>query len=217
MAPQRVRIVFRKGAEIKYISHLDLMRAWERALRRADIPLAYSQGFNPRPRLSFASALAVGFTGRAEMLDVFLEQHLGLREVASRLEAQLPAGLQLESAAEIPIALPSLPSQVIASEYEVRAQGEDGSGEIDERLRSLLAAESIPRRRELPDRVRTYDLRPLIEDLRLVGRGDDMVVIAMQLLDGPRGTGRPDEVMDALGMAERVGGVERVRIILRAP
>ncbi len=213
MAAQRLRIVFRKGAEIKYISHLDLMRAWERALRRADIPLAYSQGFNPRPRLSFASALAVGFTARAEMLDVFLEQPLGLRAFASRLDAQLPAGLRLESVAEIPLALPSLPSQVIASEYEVQTQIESG-GEIDERLRTLLAAETIPRRRELPDRVRTYDLRPLIQDLRLVKPRDEMAVIAMQLLDGPRGTGRPDEVMDALGMAERVWSAERVRIIL---
>jgi radical SAM-linked protein len=215
MALQRLRIVFSKGAEIKYISHLDLMRAWQRALRRADIPLAYSRGFNPRPRLSFAAALAVGFTGRAEMLDVFLEQRLQLRDFASRLEVELPVGLQLQTATEIPLDLSPLPSQVIASQYEVLAQSEHSRDEIDERLQSLPAAESIPRRRELPDRVRTYDLRPLIQDLGQVGRQGEMSVIAMQLLAGPRGTGRPDEVMRALGMSERVRGVERVRIILR--
>ena len=215
MALQRLRIVFSKGAEIKYISHLDLMRAWQRALRRADIPLAYSRGFNPRPRLSFAAALAVGFTGRAEMLDVFLEQRLHLRDFASRLEVELPVGLQLQTATEIPLDLSPLPSQVIASQYEVLAQSEHSRDEIDERLRSLLAAESLPRRRELPDRVRTYDLRPLIQDLGQVGRQGDMSVIAMQLQAGPRGTGRPDEVMRALRMSEGVHGVERVRIILR--
>jgi radical SAM-linked protein len=214
MTLQRLRIVFRKGGEIKYISHLDLMRAWERALRRADMPLAHSRGFNPRPKLSFAAALAVGFTGRMEMLDIFLEQRLGLRQCASRVKAQLPIGLQLQSVFEVSAALASLPSLVTAAEYEVLVRGEEDFDDTNARLRSLLAAESIPRCRERPDKVRTYDLRPLIDSLWLVRGHAGEAVVGMRLRAGSQGTGRPDEVMDALGMAEAVRGIERTKIVL---
>ena len=68
---QRIRIKFNRGEEIKFISHLDITRLWERALRRAGVPLAYSQGFSPHPQLSFAVPLAVGMTSEAELLDIF--------------------------------------------------------------------------------------------------------------------------------------------------
>ena len=73
---QRLRLRFSKGEQLKYISHLDLARAWERAFRRAGLPVAHSQGFNPRPRLQIAAALPVGVTGRAEYLDVWLTEAL---------------------------------------------------------------------------------------------------------------------------------------------
>jgi radical SAM-linked protein len=210
---QRIRIVFRKGAEIKYISHLDLMRAWERALRRAGVNLAHSRGFNPRPKLVFASALPVGFTGRAEMVDIALERRMDLRDFASRLKAQLPSGLQLVSVTEVSSALPSLPSQVVAAEYEVLIETRDPPDATQLRLDRLLAAESIPRRRERPDGSRVYDLRPLIKELWIVGRRAEMWVIGMRLKAGGQGTGRPDEVMAALGMAEAGRGIERVRLL----
>ena len=70
----RLRITFSKGDTLKYTSHLDLMRIWERSLRRAGAPLAYSSGFNPRPRLQLAAALPLGHTGEAEWLDALLEE-----------------------------------------------------------------------------------------------------------------------------------------------
>ena len=72
MPIQRLRVKFGRGRKLKYISHLDLMRLWERGLRRAGVPVAYSEGFNPRPRLSFASPLAVGTTSESELLDILL-------------------------------------------------------------------------------------------------------------------------------------------------
>jgi radical SAM-linked protein len=214
MTPQRLRIVFRKGAEIKYISHLDLMRAWERALRRADVDIAYSRGFNPRPKLVFASALPVGFIGRAEMVDITLERPMDLRAFASRLKAQLPCGLQIESVTKVPAALPSLPGQVLAAEYEVCVESQDAADEQQSRLDRLLAEDSVPRRRQRPDGERVYDLRPLIQKLWIVGRRAEMYVIGMRLQADAQGTGRPDEVMAALDMAEAVRGIERVRLLL---
>ncbi len=214
--PQRLRIVFAKCSEVKYISHLDLVRAWERALRRADVGLAYSHGFNPRPKLVFASALPVGFTGRAEMVDITLQRHVELRDFASRVKNELPSGLHLVSVAEVSSALPPLPTQVVAAEYEVLVQSQDASDEIQARLSSLLAAESIPRRRERPGRVRVYDLRPLINELWMIGRRGDVHVIGMRLQADKRGTGRPDEVMAALGMSGAVRSIERVRLFCRS-
>jgi radical SAM-linked protein len=216
-ALQRLRIVFGKNAELKYISHLDLLRTWERALRRARVPLAYSQGFNPRPKLFFAAALPVGCTGSAEMLDLVLEQRVELRGFASSLKAQMPQGLQLHSLSEIPLTLPPLPSDVIAAEYEVQVQGGEAADAIQNQIDALLAATSIPRSRQRPDGARAYDLRPLVQSLRLVRQRRDVAIIHMRLQADARGTGRPDEVMAALGMTEQVLGKERVQLVLRTP
>ncbi|MBM4430028.1 MAG: DUF2344 domain-containing protein [Chloroflexi bacterium] len=213
---QRLRLVFGKGAEVKYISHLDVMRAWERALRRAAVPLAYSQGFNPRPRLFFAAALAVGFTARAEMLDVLLEQRTDLHDFAARLKAQLPEGLWLKSVTEVPLVSPPLPGQVLAAEYEVLIETGDTAEEIKARLVGLLAMESIPRHRQRPGEKRAYDLRPLLQQLWFAGWRANLAAIGMRLQANPQGTGRPDEVMAALGMADAVRGTERMQLFCRS-
>ncbi len=72
----RLRIRFKRGEEIKFISHLDLIRVWQRAFRRAGVVLAYSEGFNPHPRISLASPLALGITADAELMDVYTVQSL---------------------------------------------------------------------------------------------------------------------------------------------
>ncbi len=214
MTPQRLRVVFSKGEEIKYVSHLDLVRAWERTLRRADFDLAYSHGFNPRPKLVFASALPVGFTGRAEMVDILLERPINPHEFASRVEQELPVGLGLVSVREIDNALPALPNQLVAAEYEVSVETEDSLDAVQARLDGLLAAGNLPRRRQRPDGDRIYDLRPLVKGLWIAGHHAHTYVVAMHLQAGRQGTGRPDEVMAALGMSQTVRAIERVRLLL---
>jgi radical SAM-linked protein len=211
---QRVRVVFCKGPEMRYISHLDLVRVWERLLRRADVPLAYSLGFNPHPKLFFAAALPLGFTSRAEMLDLFFERRMEVQVCEEGLQAQLPAGLQLVSVAEVPVGLPSLPSQVVAAEYEAWVAVRDDPQAMQSRLDQFLAAATIPRRRERPTGERNYDLRPLVQNLRLVGRSADVYVLTMRLQADQKGTGRPDEVLAALGLMEGVRSIERVRLLL---
>jgi radical SAM-linked protein len=214
-ALQRLRLVFGKGAELKYISHLDLLRVWERVLRRARVPLAYSQGFNPRPKLFFAAALPVGCTGRAEMLDLLMEHRVGLHAFASSLKKQMPEGLELCSVSEVELTLPSLPSEIVAAEYEVRVQGSGATDAIQNRLDSLLAATSIPRSRQRPDGTRSYDLRPLVQNLALAGRDGDAAIIRMRLQADAHGTGRPDEVMAALEMTGEVLSMERLQLVFK--
>lgn len=206
---QRLRITFAKGEEIKYISHLDLMRLWERALRRAGVPLAYSHGFNPRPRFSIAAALPVGFTSRGEVMDVFLERRISPLNFAKSLAPHLPPGLELLSVEEVYPRLPSLQSQVRSVEYRVTVCWEGAREELERRLQELLSAEQILRQR----RGREYDLRPLIEDLWVEGKEADGWVLGMRLRAGEGGTGRPDEVLDALGLAEQPIAVRRERLL----
>jgi radical SAM-linked protein len=208
-AQQRLRIIFAKGEEIKYISHLDLMRLWERASRRARVPLAYSRGFNPQPKIAVAAPLPVGFTSRGEVMDIVLERHISPYHAAKGLAPHLPPGLELLSVEEVYPKLPSLQSQVRAAEYRVIVAWDGSQGEMEGRLRALLLAEQLLRQRRGKD----YDLRPLIEDLWVEGKEADGWVLGMRLRAGAQGTGRPDEVLDALGLAEEAHAVRRERLL----
>jgi radical SAM-linked protein len=214
MPVQRLRLVFSKGAEIKYISHLDLMRVWERLLKRAHLPLAHSRGFNPRPKLTFASALPVGVAGSAELLDVLLERRLDLREFADSVKAQLPAGIELSCVEEVPLGDASLPGRVVAADYEVTLGSGWAEEDLQERLGLLLAEKSILRQRNKPGRVRSYDLRPLIQELDLERCDGEAAVIIMRLAATAKGTGRPDEVVAALDLSGAVRDIRRVRLHL---
>ncbi len=212
---QRLRITFAQGEEIKYISHLDLMRLWERTLRRARLPLAYSHGFNPRPKIAVAAPLPVGFTSRGEVMDVVLERHISPYNFAKGLALHLPPGLEVLSVEEVYPKLPSLQSQVRAAEYRVTVSWDGLQEEMEEKLlaeqvRQLLVAEQLPRQRRGKD----YDLRPLIEDLRVEGKEADGWVLGMRLRAGSQGTGRPDEVLDALGLADKLYVVRRERLLM---
>ncbi len=213
---QRLRITFAKGEEIKYISHLDLMRLWERTLRRARVPLAYSHGFNPRPKIAIASPLPVGFTSRGEVMDIVLERHVSTLSFAKGLTPHLPPGLDVLSVEEVYPKLPSLQSQVRAAVYRVVVSWDDGPREemeaklLTERVRQLLSAEQLPRQRRGKD----YDLRPLIEELWVEGREAGDWVLGMRLRAGSQGSGRPDEVLDALGLAEKPHAIQRERLLM---
>ncbi len=205
---QRLRIVFAKGERIKYISHLDLVRTWERALRRAEIPLAYSHGFNPRPKMAFAAALPLGLTSRGEVMDLFLTHSLSPSDFARRLKPHLPPGLEILFVEEVALKSPSLQSQVRSAEYRVTVACDDPLEEIEKRLRRLLVAHRLPRQR----RGRGYDLRPLIEGIWVEGRGREGWVLGMRLRTGPEGTGRPDEVLKELGLYDGVRAIQRERL-----
>ena len=209
MNRQRLRITFARGEAIKYISHLDLARAWERAFRRAGVPLAYSQGFNRRPKMAFAAALPVGYTATAEMVDILLEKPLAPLDLARRLAVALPPGLQVVSIEEVDLKLPALQSQVRAAEYRVNVVWTGDRADLEARIAALLAASTLPRERVRKGRRRQYDLRPLVEDLKLEDGDAGGYRLWMRLRHGAGGTARPENVLDALGLADVPFSVER--------
>ena len=210
---QRLRITFAKGEPIKYISHLDLMRTWERALRRAQVPLAYSEGFNPRPKISIAAPLPVGFTGRGEVMDIVLWRHTSPYNFAKRLKPHLPPGLEILSIEEVYLSLPSLQSQMRYAEYRVVVESEETLAEMEKRVEQMLSAQSLPRQRERKGKVAEYDLRPLIDDLWIEGHEGTICVLGMRLQSDSQATGRPDEVLEAMGLGDVPCSIERTRCL----
>ena len=120
---QRLRFSFSRGREVKYISHLDLMRLWERAFRRARIPLAYSEGYTPHPRLSLAAPLPIGVTSETELMDITLQKPLSPYLLIQIMSQNLPCGIQILEVQQIPLGVPSLQSQLRYAEYHVGDQG----------------------------------------------------------------------------------------------
>lgn len=217
MAVQRVRIRYGRMGDLQYIAHLDMMRLWERAFRRAALPVAFSEGAVPRPRLSIAAALPVGVTSEAELMDVFLKRRVSPFYLLKRLEQQVPRDVQLFEAQDVPLDWPSLQSQVRKAEYRVVARTEAAGDELQRSIRSLLETRSLPWEHQRDQEVRRYDLRELVHDLWLVDRADGTATVGMLLKTDPSGSGRPEQVMAALGITTPLEEVHRTRLVLAEP
>ena len=189
---------------MRYTGHLDLHKLWERAARRAELPLAYSQGFHPQPKMNLASALPLGFSSRCEVLDMRLERDIALEGLPERLNNTLPSGLQVLNVEQVEERAPALQTQVVSAEYEVRMIDSGFGEDTKRRIQSVMESESIARTR----RGKQYDLRPLIEDLDIL---EDRIVMKLAAREGA--TGRPEEVLDVLGIAFEETRIERTRLI----
>lgn len=209
---QRLRIQFTKNPAMRFTGHLDLHRAWERALRRAQLPLAYSQGFNPHPRINLAAALPLGFTSSCELADVWLEPDQPLDGLVRRLAPALPPGISLRRLEQVELNLPALQTLVEASEYEVTLL--DPLPDLPERLAVLLAAPCIPRQR----RGKAYDLRPLIKEITALPDDEGgNTRLSMLLSSRENATGRPEEVLAEMGADPLAARVHRTRLALQTP
>jgi radical SAM-linked protein len=208
----RLRVTFSKQGALRYIGHLDLHKLLERSIRRARLPLAYSQGYHPQPKLNLAAALPLGFSSRAEVMDIWLKEDVD--DIVSALQANVPPGLTILGAAQVDDHEPSLQTQVIAAEYQVEITEASYATGLTEKVASVMASESIPRER----RGKKYDLRPLIEALtptpyhprRGLPGGEGLI---MRLTAREGATGRPEEVLAALEIPLEVTRIERTRLI----
>ena len=202
----RVRVTFAKQGALRYTGHLDLHKIMERSLRRAELPLAYSQGYHPQPKINLAAALPLGFASRAEVMDIWLNEDV--ENVVAPLQANVPPGLTILDAAQVDEREPSLQTQVIAAEYQVEIKEEEHASHLDERVATVLAADSLPRER----RGKQYDLRPLIEALTPtplpLGEGLFMRVTARE-----GATWLPEEVLYVIGIPLEATRIERTRLI----
>lgn len=218
---QRLRLTYEKGEAIKFIAHQDEHRLWERALRRADLPLLYKQGFNPQPHLVFASPLGVGITGTNEPIDIVLSPPVPLKEVRERITAKLTPGVQLHNIEEIPLHSPSLQALLIGADYTILIYDEASNASnglstesIDQAIQNFWAQTEVWRERERKGERYTYNLRPLIFELVNQGydseREEHRIFLRVQQRAGA--TGRPDEVVAALGLDDFARTLRRDRL-----
>jgi radical SAM-linked protein len=193
MFATKVRLRFAKRGDLRLVSHHDLLRCVERTLRRAELPIAHSQGFNPRPKIVFGLALALGIEGRNEVVDLELSEALAPAEVLQRLTSASPRGLDwLEASALAPgQAAPKVESVL----YELGVPM-DHHEATRCRLASLLASTQWPYTRHRDDRDVAIDVRPFLLGAEL----DPLGILRFRLQITNNGTARPEEVVDALGL-----------------
>jgi radical SAM-linked protein len=212
MKNQRYRIEFSKTEAMRFTGHLDLILTWERTFRRAGLPLAYSEGFNPRPVINLASPLPLGFTSSAELGDFWLSENVPLQELQAALSSALPPGLILNEIREIPEVFGSkLPGLVNSSTYIGQLDFYDPG--LAKKIEMFLDSTEFRRTNK---RGKEYDLRPLVLDLKILEDDPPNQLIEIKLVTQPNQTGRPDEVLLALEVPPSRAKITRTRINLQS-
>lgn len=206
-----VRIRFSKRGKVRFISHRDVARAFERAFRIEQLPLAFTEGFSPRPKVSFGLALSVGHESDAEFLDVELTEPVDTAALAERVTPALPEGMPATGAVRLAERAPALQESITEVHYRVATI--DGHGRpVPEEVLGVAASGALASDELTVARVRKGkesmdDIRPVLRSIE-VGHDGDAAVLELTLLTQPRGA-RPREVLDALDSFVGVGLAER--------
>ncbi len=198
----KIRLRFSKGTPLKFISHLDLQRLFIRAFRRARLPMSYKEGFNPQPKLSFASALSLGYTSSGEYLAVEIEGEIEPGEVQKRLSQQLPMGISITEADEVPNDAPSLMAQVKSFLYRVKLESAEplSIGQMDEAVNKIMNREELWISKSTKKGTRQINIIPYMLDLKVIPQETSFqweVEMHLKMMS-PEGTVKPVEIMKVL-------------------
>jgi radical SAM-linked protein len=201
----RFRVTFSKTEAMRYTGHLDLHRAWERMLRRARLPLAYSAGFHPHPQIQLGAALPLGITGEAELVEFWLTEERTAEEVQRSLLGAAPPGIQANAARRLEHAAAHLDRVIAGGEYMADCPEGGWPQNFPGRVQEFLARPTIVRER----RGKSYDLRPLVRAMDF-----EADRLRMILTLAPNATGRPEEVLAELGLGDVPILMNRSKLIL---
>ena len=214
MKAQRLRVTFARGDVLRYITHLDLMRAWERAIKRAGLPIAYSEGFTRPPHIAIGAPLPVGATGEAELMDVYLEEPVAPAEFQQRLAAQTPPGLKLRAVEDVPLARPSLQSIIREWRWRALLPPDSDPDDAEARVARFLALETFPWELRRDKDTRQYDLRATVLGLTVERGPDGPALLARLTADAG---GRPEQLAMALGYDRGALRIHRLGLVLDEP
>jgi radical SAM-linked protein len=202
---QRWRLVVARAADAPAQGQREAATAWETAFAAAGLPIASTMGASPKPRISFGAPLPAGVAGEAELIDLVLTERWPAWRLRERLTPVLPEGWRLSRLEDVWLSGPPLAGRVAAADYRIELEpAEAGSAPVEaSRVRAacdmFLAARSVPRERRKGEGSVRYDLRPLVVDVAVADAGPPVVIRTRTRLDPERGSGRPDEVVAALG------------------
>lgn len=199
-----IRFKFTRGEELRFISHLDQQRLFQRAFRRAGLDIAHSNGFNPHPKLSFALAMSVGLMSDSEYGDVVLTRDIDLMEFTKRLNAALPEGLKVAEARKIPQGKTSLSASLTDSRYRIEVALEDGIDEAS--LSDILNTyksldEVILEKRNKKGKLVPKNIRPFIKDIRVLSVQEGNAVLELRLKYLEQQSVKPELVLQTVNQS----------------
>ncbi len=203
--PFRVRVSYSKTGNLRFIGHLDTQRLFERALRRSLLPIRYTQGFSKHIRLNLASALPLGFIGRAEMLDFWLDEPVDIEKIREKLQTALPMELRILELYQVDNSLPSLQGSLITSDYKITLP-EENFADFQLKWGKMLAQPELPVTR----REKTLDYKKLILKHELEVDSLAHPTLKLKLSSTPGGNARPDDLLQLLGVDPADCVIERV-------
>jgi len=203
----RYRIVYKKKAQLRFTSVLDIQAIWEQSIRRASLSLEYSSGFHPQPKIQIALPLPLGYTSKHVIVDFWTISGSSAQNIITSLQNAVPAGIEIVSVEEIEGNQKSVVNQIKYSDYILTlfSKGKEFL-DLGQKIEAILLSREIIRIK----RNKEYDLRPLIIELRI--ENQNPLEIYMRLASEPGRTGRPDEVAKELGLDLTEYIVERTSI-----
>ena len=191
---KKLRLALNKGEELRFLSHLDYAQAVERMIRRAEIKMAYSEGFNPHMKISFSSALALGVTAAAEYIDMDVLEEDSLESIMDRLNRVAPPGLEVLNGKEMPEKVKKMMAICNFAIYEVTGPVTDENADWAALLKPFNEAMEISYEKVTPKKTRTIDVKEFVKEPVVASIKDDMVTLTMGIGIYPQGTIKPSEV-----------------------
>lgn len=220
----RIRSRFYKKEDMVFISHLDLIRLFDRAFRRANIPVSYSQGFNPHPIMAFATALGIGVSSEGEYIDIQLDRKVEANDFRDKLNEVLPEGLKLIKSAYIDASEESLMAAICRSVYIVKAPliQEADLNIVEKQLKTFLNLDEIievkeakkgNKRRHKSKQYREVNIRDLIYSIDIFSKGEKEVIFKMELAAGSKGNLKPEVALKKFAEFTKIPlDLENIRI-----
>ena len=184
-----IRVKFKKEGDMIYISHLDLQKLLQRAFRRADIELSYSQGYNPHPKMSYGNALALGTESYGEYVDIEIEEEIGVKEFLTRINAELPQGIEFIKAEEIDPKTPSLASTIQYGEYLFNIELENPLSKelIKSRISDFMNKEEIIiTKKNKKGKIVESNIRPMIKFFDILSLEEDNLILIATISTGSK-------------------------------
>ena len=199
MARTRMRVQYTKERPLRFLSHLDIVRLVERTIRRAGLPIQYSEGFHPHPRIAFGPPLALGLTSRAEYMDLQFAKPL-VGDLGFRLQRKFPRGFRIVTTRAIFRKTEALTAAINVADYRADLNGMEHTSGLEETLRALLGSDRLMIQRSTPKETKTVEVSGLLLDLGLEKTAQGLF-LSMRLRTGAQGHIRPQEVLElALGL-----------------
>lgn len=209
----RYRLTFAKTEAMRFTGNLDLHRTLARSMRRANLPLVYSQGFNPRPKITLASALPLGYTSEYELADFWLEGDITVEDVLKALERSIPPGLRLIDLIEVDLGTEKLQNAITSATFLISLF--EPVLNLNKNVVAMMAEREIIKEKVRKGKKRVYNLRELIKDVQVLpGDENGHQRLEMRLRAGEGMTGRPDDVLMELGIDPLSTRVHRTMIML---